>query len=176
MDLQQRISSQWHECSGQWIWWVIYINQFTHQQIPFCCCTGRKWKPQFLTSLPARQYEKTITCTMCPWNLKSQLWALQSWDFGSWLHLYKSENLLTYSSNNFCFLTVSFSRWIQGWSCLRTWPHKRNPLPVNSIYTYLHRAALVKIERMWKWLQKLRLNVPLSQSACHQKQPVVDGC
>lgn len=55
-----------------------------------------------------RQCEKIITCTTSPWNLKSQLWAVQIWDFDSCPPLYKNWKSLTYSRNTFHLSNGSF--------------------------------------------------------------------
>lgn len=80
-----------------------------------------------------RQYEKIITCIISPWNLKSQLWAVQTWDFDSYppLSTWKFKKSLAYSRN--IFSNGSFSKWIQAWLCLMTWScspaYLRAPLP-----------------------------------------------
>lgn len=128
------------------------------------------WKKMktLLSNKPSwRQYEKMITCTISPWNLKSQLWADQTWDFDSCRPLHKickSKKSLAYSRNTFYFLNGSFSKWIQAWSCLMTWSHnsaylKEPPCPSHPpltihIYIYTQKAKLVKREIIWEWLQK----------------------
>lgn len=144
------------------------------------------WKKMktLLSNKPSwRQYEKMITCTISPWNLKSQLWADQTWDFDSCRPLHKickSKKSLAYSRNTFYFLNGSFSKWIQAWSCLMTWSHnsaylKEPPCPSHPpltiyIYIYIHTKSKASQKRnnMRMAAKKIRFNVCLDQLSCHQ--------
>lgn len=137
------------------------------------CVFAAHWKKMkiLLSNKPSwRKYEKMITCIISPWILKSQLWVLQTGDFGSCLLLYK-----TWKSKSFAYSRNSFYS-LSCFACSPPSPASPpTPSPCLEKHTHTHththmesKAQQFKRERMENYLQRVRLNICLARLASHR--------